>query len=521
MAEQELKIVLTAKDDASSKIKSIASGIESGLQKVGIAAAAVGVGMVAFGKSSIDAFAEAERSQRQLEHAIIDVSHGSSEQVAAINAVSSALQAKVGVDADAINMGAAQLATFGLQSESVVNLTKSMADYAVNQAGVNAGSQDYIMSANTIAKALNGQFGALEKTGVRFTAHQQELIMTGTEAQKVATIQEGLAQNLRETTDTLNGADVAQARLAASMGEIKESVGAALLPALDSLAQKLVPIIDSISKWIADNPELTMKIVEWTAAILGILIVLPLLITAIKAVGTAIMFVAANPIVLIIAAIAALVAAVVLMIQNWDAVKAKAEEIWNGIKETIEAALNKVKEVINSIITAITDVWNSFVEGIKNTWQAGWDAMSGAVAAVAGTIMGIINGIIDTISKAVGKIKELAAAAGAAAKEYGQGVADRFNGGHLSPSSSGGWKKTNATGGNVFAGQTSLVGEKGPEMVTFGRSGTVTPNNRLGGGTTVVVNVSGNNVLGGNIRQFSEMIGDEIINTLRINRRLA
>lgn len=39
-----------------------------------------------------------------------------------------------------------------------------------------------------------------------------------------------------------------------------------------------------------------------------------------------------------------------------------------------------------------------------------------------------------------------------------------------------------ATGGPVSGGRTYLVGERGPEIVTMGASGFVTPNNRLGGG---------------------------------------
>lgn len=47
-----------------------------------------------------------------------------------------------------------------------------------------------------------------------------------------------------------------------------------------------------------------------------------------------------------------------------------------------------------------------------------------------------------------------------------------------------------AMGGPVVAGQSYLVGENGPEVVTFGSSGYVTPNHRLrgGGGDTYVVN---------------------------------
>jgi hypothetical protein len=41
---------------------------------------------------------------------------------------------------------------------------------------------------------------------------------------------------------------------------------------------------------------------------------------------------------------------------------------------------------------------------------------------------------------------------------------------------------SHAMGGRVRAGETSWVGERGPELVTFGASGYVTPNHMLGGG---------------------------------------
>jgi len=57
-----------------------------------------------------------------------------------------------------------------------------------------------------------------------------------------------------------------------------------------------------------------------------------------------------------------------------------------------------------------------------------------------------------------------------------------------------------AAGGPVTAGTPYMVGEKGPELFVPGRSGTIVPNNQLGGGaaTNVVVNVdaSGSNVQG-------------------------
>ena len=55
-----------------------------------------------------------------------------------------------------------------------------------------------------------------------------------------------------------------------------------------------------------------------------------------------------------------------------------------------------------------------------------------------------------------------------------------------------------ANGGRPPVGRPSIVGEKGPELFVPDRSGTIIPNNQLGGSTNIVVNVdaSGSNVEG-------------------------
>ncbi len=44
-----------------------------------------------------------------------------------------------------------------------------------------------------------------------------------------------------------------------------------------------------------------------------------------------------------------------------------------------------------------------------------------------------------------------------------------------------------AHGGNAFAGKTYLIGEKGPELLTMGSNGFVTPNRGIGGAGSVVI----------------------------------
>ncbi len=236
--------------EATSNVDKLKPAFERLAITGGIAFTAISVAAY----KSVQAFAEVERAQRQLEHAVIDVSGGTKDQVEQIQKLTLAMENKVGVDSDSIKAGVAQLSTFGLSTRSVIALTKSLTDLTINQDGVNASAQDYIGNANIMAKALNGEFAMLTKMGIRFTEAQQEMIKHGSETQKVATIQQGFAQNLRETTDTVGGVDVATARLRVQFGNLSENIGQALAPAFGKIASALADMLTNINKFVEQNP---------------------------------------------------------------------------------------------------------------------------------------------------------------------------------------------------------------------------------------------------------------------------
>ena len=80
-----------------------------------------------------------------------------------------------------------------------------------------------------------------------------------------------------------------------------------------------------------------------------------------------------------------------------------------------------------------------------------------------------------------------------------------------------------ANGGPVKSGRSYIVGERGPEMFTPGVSGMVTPNEMLGGSTSVVVNVdaSGTSVEGDqtNGEELGRLIGAAVQAELIKERR--
>jgi len=67
-----------------------------------------------------------------------------------------------------------------------------------------------------------------------------------------------------------------------------------------------------------------------------------------------------------------------------------------------------------------------------------------------------------------------------------------------------------ANGGPASAGRSYLVGERGPEIFTPKRSGTVTPNNKIGGSGGTVNNINVNVDAGGMQSDANENRGKEL-----------
>lgn len=360
--DQVLQIVIKAKDQASATLDKFNKKLEDNsasftrLAAVGTAALA---GITAVAYKSLNAYAEVERANRQLEHAVVGVSKGTEEQVEQIKKLTNALQKKAGVDADSLNVGVAQLSTFGLQTKSVIALTKSLADFTVNQNGLNASADQYVSSANIMAKALKGQFGLLEKQGIRFTEAQQKLIQYGTETEKVAALNEGFAQNLRETTDTVNGVDLATAKLKRTMEDIQENIGKALAPAFAKLAEKIQPVIDRLADWAERNPDIVVKILAVAAAVAGLAVVVGTLGLALPAIIAGFGFLL-SPLGLISVAVTGLVV------------------LFVGFREKLEEFMKFLEEK-TGIITFFKEAWDAIyaavVENLIPAFQELWEAL--------------------------------------------------------------------------------------------------------------------------------------------------
>ena len=151
------------------------------------------------------------------------------------------------------------------------------------------------------------------------------------------------------------------------------------------------------------------------------------------------------------------------------------------------------KEEADSLARFLSDFDAAFQE-LDAKAKAQADKMDALYASIGQTIS---TSIVDSLTAAVDGTKRLSDVAsdtlrslanillkfglnsllGGLAGDDGVGVFSKLFGGGR------------AKGGTVMGGSSYMVGERGPELFTPGRSGSIAPNNSMGGGANVVVNV--------------------------------
>lgn len=149
------------------------------------------------------------------------------------------------------------------------------------------------------------------------------------------------------------------------------SAGASLAETLVPALEKLVTIISDVLSWFGNLDGSTqafiLTVLALVAAISPILGLISTLTGAAAALNVA-MLPMIGTIAGIIAIVGAVVAAGVLLYQNWDTIKAKASELWSSIQSTFENIKNTIVEKFESAKQTVLGV----VESIKGAFNFSW-----------------------------------------------------------------------------------------------------------------------------------------------------
>lgn len=203
-------------------------------------------------------------------------------------------------------------------------------------------------------------------------------------------------------------------------------------------------------------------------------------------VGTAFKFVAANPIVL---GIAAAIAAGVLIWKNWDTIKQYAGQLWEKVKDVFGRIGSWISEKFNGVKDAASNLWTS----IKQTFSGIRDSIVGAFNSAKDTVAGFFSWIDQKIESI-----PLLGSLYSGGKSLIGGAVDLLAG--------------NALGTSYWRGGLTRVNERGGEIMNLPSGTQIIPHDisaRMAGGPRVTVNVTvAGNVIGN--EQYADELGERI-----------
>jgi phage-related protein len=240
----------------------------------------------------------------------------------------------------------------------------------------------------SMGAAFRGEFDPLERYGVTLTASQvsAELAARGQDklggaaleaAKKQATMDlimkksAGSAGNFAKESDTAAGA---QQRASAAWDDASAKLGEALLPIMTTVATK----VSEMSKWISENSGLVTGLAIGIGILAGAIAVW----SVVQGILNLVML--ASPITWIILGIVALIAAIVLLVMNWDAVVNFLQVVWGGF-------INWCKQILDGFVVWWNGLWAGVGQFISDVWNNIVAWVTGAISNVWNTIMGVVN----------------------------------------------------------------------------------------------------------------------------------
>lgn len=353
----------------------------------------------------------------------------------------------------------------GLTTGEAANMSTSLTGLAGDLASFK--NIDIAQAQTALSGVFTGEGEALKTLGVVMQDSTLEAfaLAQGTEkaydemsqAEKVALryafVMDATKNAQGDFANTSDGAANSSRTLTETLKELGVSFGQVLLPVITPIIQKITELV----KWfgsLSQGTKTAIVIVAGAIAAIG-----PLLLGA----SSAIMAVTAaqwllngamlaNPIGLIIAGIAALIAGLVYFYNTNESVRNSINEIWTGIQGIVQVAMTAIQGfwtehgaqitaiaeavwgaislLVESVMGVIAGIITTFLAIITGDWEGAWNGLKGIVESLLNWFGGIgqafydiganiVNGIIEGIkAKATGAVD--------AVKNIAKNMADAF-----------------------------------------------------------------------------------------------
>lgn len=327
--------------------------------KITAAAGVAFAGLTAAAGVAIKAAVDAQAEQNRLREILLTTGGASEQQVESLIAQAEALE-KVGVaSAGSIITAQSQLATFDLQFETIQRLTPAITDYVIAEKGATASAEDFKSMTNALAQALQGNFGALTKSGFVLDETTKGLIKNGTEAERSAALVDVLNSTYKGFNESAR--ETAEGRLVAlrnSFDSLRENIGTALLPVFEGL----IGILQRFTDFAGENTGLIIGLGVALGVFTGIIIAASLALKVYAA--AAAIATAANTafgLSLTATGIGAIVVVIGLLVGAFVTAMVKSEGFRNAVIGMLNGIIGGLENFVNVFIAA----WNFVLEKIR------------------------------------------------------------------------------------------------------------------------------------------------------------
>lgn len=401
------------------------SSLGKGILKAGVIAGAVAVPIIAGIHKAMDAYEVQNAAETKLTEIYRSRMGASKKAAQATIEYAGALQ-KQGVVGDEVTLsGAQQLATFAKYPKTVNSLLPAMNNLLVQQKGLNGTSQDATQIANLMGKVMQGNTGALKRVGVSFTAAQEKVLKYGTEEEKAAMLSKVITDNVGDMNKAMLATPEGKIQqMKNSMGDLAESIGAMVAPALANIAQVIsTSVLPKVQQFIAylQTSGIGAKIQSGISlvgnALKAVMPVISLIISNIMQVVSVISSAVTPVLQTVIPIISNIISKVVQVAQTISSivipivkkVLSVVAPVMQSIATVVGSVLSKVLSVVNSVLNKVrsifTTVWGgikSFVSGAVN----GIKAVIGGIAAVVGKVRSTFNSVKEAIQKPIEAVRD-------------------------------------------------------------------------------------------------------------------
>lgn len=218
-------------------------------------------------------YRELEVYEKQFESNLKNTANATDDEIKALKDLAKQKERQGVISSKAITSAYQELATYVEEADSIAGLTDALTDMAAQQYGVDATDESVRNLATTLGKALaNGDYSGLTRLGYGFDEAQQKIMEFGTEAERVAVINDVISSSIGGMNEALAQTDAGQLfQVASYFDDVKETVGEIVseleIGFIEQIMPTLQPFIDDVLKWVIDNKdsfiETVQSVAEW------------------------------------------------------------------------------------------------------------------------------------------------------------------------------------------------------------------------------------------------------------------